>query len=103
MEVLERSTTPQGVKIQLEYWPKYGGYQIGAYPTAKNTSRYRWTQQGQIFRLTLKTDAPKADFEALGSGEKTLEEMDSQYWNGEIDRYYMGLRDTDPEQGGIYT
>ena len=103
MEILKRSKTPQGVKIQLEHWPKYGCYYIGAYPTAKNTSRYRWTKQGQIFRLTLKTDAPTADFEALESGKKTLEEMDSQYWNGERDRFYMGIRDTDPEQEAIYT
>ena len=97
MEVLKRSTTPQGVKILLEHWPECGHYTIGAYPIARNTGRYGWTQRGRHFRLTIKTDNPQSDFEALETGSRKLEDMENQYWNGEKDRYYMGLRDTDPE------
>lgn len=52
---------------------------------------------GRTFRLTIKTDAPQSDFEALESGEKTLEQMSAQYWNGKKDCYYIGLTDTDPD------
>lgn len=95
MKVIKRSTTPQDIAIQLEDWEN--DVYIAAYPIAKASSRFGWVQSGEKFRLTIKTVNPEADFHALESGEKALQDMDTQYWNGERDRYIMGLRDTAPE------
>ena len=35
--------------------------------------------------------AGKADFEALKSGEKTLEDLADQFWNGEKDMWLLGM------------
>lgn len=89
MQIIKRSITPDGVKIQLERWTEYGFYLIGAYPAARFGGY--WVKPGEIFRLSIKTDNPEADFTALESGEKSLEDMAPQYWGGRKDMYYMGL------------
>lgn len=33
----------------------------------------------------------KADFEALKSGEKRLEDLSEHFWNGEKDAYILGM------------
>lgn len=103
MKIIEKSATPSGIEIQLEDWN--GKLQIGAYPIAKNTNKYRWVQGGQIFRLSISANSyinytnedVKSDFEALKSGEKVLEDLKDRYWNGAKDQYYMGLIDKEPE------
>jgi len=35
-------------------------------------------------------------YKALQNGEITLEELHEHYWNGDKDRYYMGLREEEP-------
>ena len=89
MEIIKRSTTPNGVKIQLEHWPEYGWHMIGAYPPARVGSY--WIEPGEPFRLSINTDNPEADFSALESGEKSLEDMALQYYGGNRARRYMGL------------
>lgn len=42
MEIVNRSTTPQGVKIQLEHWPEYGRHMIGADPPAGRMGEITW-------------------------------------------------------------
>lgn len=107
MKVLEMAVMPDGTKIQLEDWsehnsekhPNLYGLQIGAYPMAKNTGKYRWVEGGQTFRLTISMNEytgysnkdVKSDFEALKSGEKSLEDLASHFWNGEKDMWYLGM------------
>lgn len=107
MKVLEKAVMPNGTEIQLEdcsdkntkEYPDLYGLQIGAYPIAKNTGKYRWIEGGQIFRLTISmnqymgytNDNVKADFEALKNGEKNLEDLASRFWNGEKDMWYLGM------------
>ena len=107
MKVLEKATTPNGIEIQLEDWSdknteEYSdlyGLVIGAYPIAKNTSKYKLVVSGEKFRLHIATnkysnysnDDVKLDFEALKSGEKTLEDLSEHFWNGEKDKYFLGM------------
>lgn len=94
MEIIKRSTTPQGVKIRLEHWPEYGFDMIGAYPPAR-FGNY-WVKPGEPFRLSINTDNPEADFSALESGEKALEDLSPQYYDGNRARRYMGLEEVTP-------
>lgn len=106
MKVIEKTIMPDGTKIQLEDWsdhntekfPNLHGLQIGAYPVASHTGKYRWIKDREIFRLTIamneyhgysNTDV-KIDFEALKSGEKRLEDLESHFWNGKKDMWYLG-------------
>jgi hypothetical protein len=107
MKVLEKALTPDGIEIQLEDWsehntaeyPNVYGFTIGAYPTAKNTGKYRWVQGGEKFRLSISqnkyknytNENVKADFEALKSGEKKLQDLSEYFWNGEKDMWYLGM------------
>lgn len=107
MQVIERAVMPDGTEIQLEDWsehnsedyPNLYGLQIGAYPIAKNTGKYRWVEGGQTFRLTISMNEytgylnkdVRTDFESLRSGEKKLEDLASHFWNGEKDMWYLGM------------
>lgn len=107
MKVIERAVMSNGTAIQLEDWgdqntseyPDLYGLQIGAYPIAKNTGKFKWIEGGQTFRLTISmnqytgytNEDVKADFEALKSGEKSLEDLAAHFWNGEKDMWYLGM------------
>lgn len=107
MKVIEKATMPDGTQIQLEDWsehnteqyPNLYGLTIGAYPIAKNTGKYRWVESGRSFRLSISqnqytgytNDNVKADFEALKSGKKTLQDLSDRFWNGEKDMWYLGM------------
>lgn len=107
MKVIERAFMPNGTKIQLEDWSENNteeysnlyGFQIAAYPVAKNTSKYRAIESRKIFRLTIAQNKyngysnkdVQVDFEALKSGEKQLEDLASHFWNGEKDMYFLGM------------
>ena len=81
MQIIDRTVMADGTKIQLEDWhsensEKYinlHGYTIGAYPIAKNTSRFGWIRKGETFRLGIARneyanytdDMVLADYEAL--------------------------------------
>lgn len=107
MKVIEKAVMPNGTEIQLEDWsdkntkehPDLYGLCIGAYPIAKNTGKYRWIESGDNFRLSIHSnhyrnytnDDVKADFEALKSGEKSLEDLADNFWNGKKDMWYLGM------------
>jgi len=107
MKVIERAVMPNGIEIQLEDWrdkntkeyPDLYGFTIGAYPIAKNTTKYRWTESGQKFRIDISmnqyrdytNEDVKADFEALKSGEKSLKDLKDRFWNGEKDMLLLGM------------
>lgn len=107
MKVIERAVMPNGTEILLEDWsdkntpefPDLYGLQIGAYPIAMNTGKYRWIEGGQTFRISISmnqytgytNDDVKGDFEALKSGEKSLEDLATHFWNGEKDMWYLGM------------
>lgn len=107
MKILEKGTMPNGTEIQLEDWsehntaeyPDLHGMTIGAYPTAKNTGKYRWVQGGKKFRLSISKNSyadysneqVKADYENLKSGRKKLEDLAPHFWNGQKDMWYLGM------------
>lgn len=103
MEILKRSTTPDGVKIQLEKWDEYNHYTVGTYPTCKTHGVI--IKYGRPFRLGIcfnkynlgmedcltsevveaaKT-AAETCFSCLESGEKSLENYSRYFWNGAKD------------------
>jgi hypothetical protein len=110
MKILKKATMPNGTEIQLEDWsdtntaecPDLYGLTIGAYPTAKNSSKYKWIEAGNKFRVGISAnkysdysnDDVKSDFEALKSEEKTLEDLAPHFWNGEKDMYLLGMIDS---------
>lgn len=99
MTILERTKMPDGTEIQLENWKEdyphiFSTLSIGAYPIAKR-GRY-WIKEGEPYRLDLIRDFTSDDivretFNCLELGTLTLEELDNHYWNGDRDRFYMGL------------
>lgn len=108
MKVIERSTMPDGIKIQLEDWREHNtveyldlyGFTIGAYPIAQRTSKYKFIEGGRNFRLSISNnkysgytnDQVKSDYEALKAGTKRLEDLSAHFWNGERDMYYLGMQ-----------
>jgi hypothetical protein len=99
MKVLDRAVTPDGTKIQIEDWKETYSfcniYDIGTYPIAKNTSKYRWVEGGKEFRLTLtrfnSNEESKQAFADLISGAKTITDFADHFYNRDKDKYYMGL------------
>ena len=105
MKVLERAKMPDGTDIQIEDWRENYGSQktltIAAYPLAKRQGRYGWVRLNEKFRLDLSRGFSSDRevmliYKALQNGEITLEELHEHYWNGDKDRYYMGLREEEP-------
>lgn len=113
MNIIRRDTMPDGTQIQLEDWsdkntPEYPdlyGYVIATYPIAKRSSPYKWVTSGAPFLLDISHnhydgydgDTILSDYNALVSGEKSLEDLRPHFWNGEKDAYYLGL-DTDYQE-----
>lgn len=113
MKILERFTLEDGTDIQLEDWHDYNseeypdlyGYVIGAYPLAKNTSKNGLVRNLHNFRLSVSInkysnyfdDDVNKDFESLKNGSKTLKDLSDHFWNGDKDKWYLGM---DVEYGG---
>lgn len=100
MRIVKKDTMPDGTKIQLEDWREDNlGFIIGAYPIARNSGSYGFVIAGRTFRLSIATNKyaeytnadVAADYEALVSGQKTLEDLAEHFWNGEKDKWYMGM------------
>ena len=107
MKIIERSVMPDGTKIQLEDWredntteyPNLYGFTIGAYPVAQRTSKNKWVEGGKEFRLSISYNEyasysnkdVKADYEALKSGSKKLEDLSEHFWDGQKDMWYLGM------------
>lgn len=99
MKVLERAKTPEGTDIQIEDWKEdyscFNVLSIATYPIAKNTSKHRWVEGGQRFRLDINRfnndEEVYQAFNDLISGKKQITDFAGQFWNGDKDMYYMGL------------
>ena len=107
MKVIEYAIMPDGTEIQLEDWsdhnierfPDLYGLKIAAYPVAKNTGKYGITRSGELFLLSIPqneyagyTNADvKSDFEELKAGTKPLEDLAEHFYNGERDKWYLGM------------
>jgi len=95
--VVERSVMPNGVKIQLEEWGD--GFTIGAFPVLKNDGERIFVKRGETFRLTIShnkytgysSEDVKMDYEALKSGNKTLEDLSDHFWYGRSDMCALGM------------
>lgn len=107
MKIIRKDTMKNGTVIQLEDWredntpefPDLHGLAIGAYPIAKNSGAYGFVRAGEPFRLHIATNVYAnyhcedvlADYEALVSGQKSLEDLSAHFWNNTKDRWYMGM------------
>lgn len=104
-KILEKAEMPDGTKIQIEDWKSvypdvFETMSIAAYPKAKH-DKGTWIRRGETFRLDLakgfKNDLVVMElFMDLIHGKKKLEDLDKHYWNGDKDRYVMGLTDERP-------
>lgn len=84
MEVVKRSATPDGVKIQIEDWNGVYNFipacsTLAAYPTAKESAGglYLYPRRGERFRLAFDFrtgEQCRASFQALESGKKALKD-----------------------------
>lgn len=111
MEILKRSTTPDGVKIQLEKWSEYNHYMVGAYPTCKTHGviikygkpfrlgisfhKYNLGMEGCLASEIMEASKTAAEtcFSCLESGEKFLENYSRYFWNGAEDMEHLtGVR-----------
>ena len=107
MKVIETAKTPDDINIQLEEWGDNENhkYTIGAYPVAKRNSKYNWIVAGKIFRITISENVYRnytnemvlSDYEDLKSGKKRLEDLADYYWNGDKDKWRMGLLEERPD------
>lgn len=107
MKVIEKATMSNGTKIQLEDWSEHNtdefpdlyGFTIGAYPIARNSSKHKFVENGNVFRLSISrnkyteytNDDVKADFEALKQGFISLEDLSKHFDNGRKDMFYLGV------------
>lgn len=107
MQILEKAIMSNGTHIQLEDWsehntedyPTLHGMAIGAYPIAQNYGKYGWTQRGKIFRISIHmstysgytNEQVRADYAALKSGSKKLEDLAPHFWYRERDMWYLGM------------
>lgn len=108
MQIIDKAVMSDGTEIQLEDWtneyPNLYGYEIGAYPVAKNTSRNGWIRAGRKFRLGIAGNKYKnytddmvlTDYEALKNGTKTLADLREHFWSRDKDAFYLGLIDEEP-------
>ncbi len=99
MKLVEFSKMPDGTEIQLEDWsdsyPGLFSLRIVVYPIAERTVRYRWIEGGRKFRLDLSRyendDEVRADYDALKSGAKKLQECANRFCNGKRDMWILGM------------
>lgn len=99
MKVLEKATTPDGTQIQIEDWKEdyscFNVLNITTYPTVRNGSKYQWIKQGEKFRLDIRNfnndEDVKQAFNDLVNGIRQITDFSEQFYNGDKDKYYMGL------------
>lgn len=98
MKIIRKDTMPNGVYIQLEDWGE-SGLTIGAYPIAINSSKHGWVLQNHPFRLHIQANPHAnytnadvtADYKSLINGQKSLEDLADHFWNGDKDKWYLGM------------
>lgn len=102
MRVIENGHLPDGVHVQLESWDEpSSSLVIAAYPIAQRSAG-ACIRGGYPFRLHIGSnqytgytdEMVLADYYALISGEKSLCDLSEHFYNGEKDKWYLGM-DTD--------
>lgn len=100
LKVIERGTLPDGTAVQLESWGENGhDLAIAAYPVAQRSSRSYYTAAGERFRLHIGSnpytgytdEMVQADYVSLLAGEKSLYDLSERFWNGERDKWCLGM------------
>ena len=99
MKIISKGRMPNGVKIQLEDWSEDTGLMIGAYPIALVTDKYEWVRAGELFRLSISenkyagytNEMVANDYNELILGTKKLEDLADHFWNGEKDKWLLGM------------
>lgn len=99
MKIISKGRMPNGVKIQLEDWSEDTGLMIGAYPIALATGKYEWVRAGELFRLSISenkyagytNEMVANDYNELILGTKKLEDLADHFWNGEKDKWLLGM------------
>lgn len=107
MKIIRKDIMPNGTKIQLEDWSEHNtpghpdlyGLSIAAYPTAVQSGKYGFTLSGSKFRLEMPMNRYRgylnenviADYDALIKGKKTLKDLSNYFWNGDKDRWFLGM------------
>ena len=110
-EIIARTELKDGTKIQLEDWhpcnteeyPNFYGYTIGAYPIAKNSSKYNIIRKDETFRFAIERNEYKGitdrmildDWVSLCKGDKTLEDLATHVSDKKY-LYYLGVIDEEP-------
>lgn len=102
MRVIDNGRLPDGVHVQLESWAEpSSSLVIAAYPMAQRTDG-AWIKGGHPFRLHIGSNQYAgytdemviADYHALLSGKKSLCDLSEHFYNGEKDKWHLGM-DTD--------
>lgn len=99
MKIIKKTKMPNGTDIQIEDWredyPFLKVFDIGVYPNAKNSSKYRFIYANETFRLTLtgfeSNKQVEKIFNQLEKGKIKLEELSEYFQNGNRDKFYLGL------------
>ena len=99
MKIISKGRMPNGVKIQLEDWSEDTGLMIGAYPIALATDKYGFVRAGELFRLSISenkyagytNEMVANDYNELILGTKKLEDLADHFWNGEKDKWLLGM------------
>ena len=99
MKVMMKGVLPDGTQVQLEEWGVDDIHlMIAAYPIAQRT-RSCWQRGGERFRLQISenqytgytNEMVEADYFALLSGKKSLCDLAERFWNGERDKWGLGM------------
>jgi hypothetical protein len=98
-KIVSRNTMPDGTKIQIEDWKEvYPDIEktvmIAVYPIAKNDSY--WIRKGESFRLQISRSFSsdkevECIYQGLIDGVIKLEDLSEHYYNGDKDKFYMGM------------
>lgn len=99
MRIIDSGVLPNGVDIQLESWGENGSsLMIAAYPMAQRTCGF-WIRGGERFRLQISNnpytgytdEMVQSDYFSLLRGEKSLCDLSENFWNGERDKWCLGM------------
>lgn len=98
-KITKRDTMPDGTKIQIENWKEVyptveKTIMIAAYPVAKNGSY--WIRKDETFRLQISRSFSsdkevECIYQGLIDGVIKLEDLSEHYYNGDKDKFYMGM------------
>lgn len=100
MKTLEKGTTPDGTKIQIEDWKEdyscFNTLNIATYPIAKRSSKNGWISEGKTFRLDISKGFNNDEeiyqaFTDLINGDKSISDFNDQFYNGDKDKYLYGV------------